>query len=38
VLDAPHRFGPGVITRAAEVELDSGNRVTVPVPNLELIA
>ena len=33
----PERFPSGLTTRAAEVDLDSGERVKTPLANLELI-
>jgi hypothetical protein len=34
---APERFAAGLTTRAAEVEIDGGERMRVPIANLELI-
>jgi hypothetical protein len=38
VASAPELFPSGVVTRGAEVDLDSGDRVRAPLANLELIA
>jgi hypothetical protein len=37
MLPAPQALGHGLLTRAAEIEFDSGERAFVPWENLELI-